>query len=104
MAADSRSAVANGTSSTDGNKAIPEQPLSDAHIDLAVSLVTLLSAEGSLSASAQREMVYIPDASGRLALSTGEFSLNSSAMKTQIKLFRSSFISEIFLKLRTCQR
>ena len=40
-------------------------PLSDAKIDLAVSLVTLLSAEGDINAEVH--VIYAPDSTGRLA-------------------------------------
>jgi hypothetical protein len=45
----------------------PSNPLSDTNIDLAVSLVTLLSAEGFFDP--QVHTIYAPDSTGRLARS-----------------------------------
>lgn len=56
-----------GAQSTSAGK-VTAVPLSDANIDLAVSLVTLLSSEGSVDAAVQA--IYVPDNTGRLALST----------------------------------
>lgn len=58
---------------TDTNAVVTEPssaitPLSDTSIDLAVSLVTLLSAEGGINPAVHE--VYIPDNTGRLVLST----------------------------------
>ena len=52
--------------SSEPNKAVT--PLSDTSIDLAVSLVTLLSAEGGINPEVHE--VYIPDNTGKLVLST----------------------------------
>ena len=52
--------------STEANSIM--KPLSDTSIDLAVSLVTLLSAEGGINPAVHE--IYIPDNTGKLVLST----------------------------------
>jgi sacsin len=62
------SSTQNSSQSTKQAAGANVAPLSDASVDLAVSLVTMLSAEGSINPHVHT--IYAPDSTGRLAIST----------------------------------
>ena len=62
-------AAKNGDKSTTSGVASPVQPLSDNHLDICISLVTLLATESNTTANAALfATLYLPDSNGKLAL------------------------------------